>query len=234
MLSLYALGCTLLVAVLLVSKATSERRAQFGEIDVQRINIRKPDGSLSLVLSNEALMPGVIGQGHEYEGRKGVSGLLFFDGEGSEMGGLTFGSVRDGATLSHLGHLSFDGHQQDQTLVLAYSETWEDGERTQRGGGLRLVDREPVPETEYRTQGQKLKSDDPDERAEAEQWFSENYRYGQEWSNRVVVGSVDGTAYIGLNDAQARERLRLSVDEAGAAQVDVLDEAGQVVQTITP
>ena len=235
MLTVYATVSTLLLIAVVALAATSERRAAFDEIDVERINVRKPDGSLSLVISNEARMPGVISGGREYGPKKGRSGLVFYDGAGDEMGGLTFGSRVEDGVLTHSGHLAFDARGNDQAVNLSYAETWEGGEQTSRVGGLRFVDRAPSTPDEGRTRlemSEWSRTGTAAERERAAEWFEENGRYGRDWSNRIVIGSVDGTAYLGLNDGQARERIRATVSEAGAPRVEVLDADGAVVHVV--
>ncbi|WP_420456075.1 hypothetical protein [Rubrivirga sp.] len=231
-LTVYAVGSTLALGALLLTGARSERATRFVEIDVERINVRKPDGRLSLVVSNEARMPGVIVGDREVGEPKGRSGLVFYDGEGAEMGGLTYGSRRSGETVSHSGHLAFDGRGRDQALDLSYSEEWEGDTRTHHAGALRLIDRNGPAGTERYDMMERRRSDDPAERAEAEAWLSENGRYGEDWSNRVVVGSIDGRAYLGLNDPQARERLRATVGADGTPRVEMLDADGAVVREV--
>src|SRR5260370_11375997 len=72
--------------------AASPKKASFDEIEVKRINVVEPDGTLRLVISDKAHFPGLIVKGKEYphETRK-TTGILFFDDEGTENGGLTFG-----------------------------------------------------------------------------------------------------------------------------------------------
>ena len=235
MLALYALAATLLAAGLAVAASRPERRATFAEIDVERINVRKPDGRLSLVISNEDRMPGVVAGGREFPPhRPGAAGLVFYNGDGDETGGLTWGSTRTDTTFRTFGHLSFDGADQDQTLVLNFSEEWADGERTSRGGALRFVDRD-VPGGVARTAEamERARTGTPEEQAEARAWIGENLRYGETWSNRVVVGALDGLAYLGLNDAAARPRLRATVTAEGLARVEVVGEDGHAVHVVT-
>ena len=223
MLTAYAICSTLLLTAVVLLAATSERRASFDEIDVERINVRKPDGRLSLVISNETRMPGVILGHQEYGPKKGRSGLVFYDGAGDEMGGLTYGSRTDDGVLTHSGHLAFDARGSDQALDLAYSETWEGNERTSRTAGLRLIDRAPSTPTERRARFEATGEGDA---------AGSGGQYGVDWSNRVVIGTVDGTAYLGLNDAKARERIRAVVGAEGAPRVEILDGDGTVVHVV--
>ena len=59
---------TLLAAFTLADSAAARgqgRVQQFDEIDVHRINVREPDGTLRMVISNHARLPGVIVRGKE-------------------------------------------------------------------------------------------------------------------------------------------------------------------------
>src|ERR1700748_2748138 len=109
------------VTVLCGFTGANTRRQSFDEIDVHRINVREPDGTLRLVISNRQSFPGAIIKGKEYphEDRK-TAGVLFFDDEGTEDGGLIFGAVKDaqGKVTESNVHLSFDQYMQDQVLTL--------------------------------------------------------------------------------------------------------------------
>jgi hypothetical protein len=50
---------TLLAAFALVGYAAPQVQ-QFDEIDVHRLNVREPDGTLRMVISNHARLPGVV------------------------------------------------------------------------------------------------------------------------------------------------------------------------------
>lgn len=231
-LTAYAIASTLALGALLLSGARSPRLATFDEIDVERINVRKPDGRLSMVISNETRMPAVIVGDREYGEPKGRSGMVFYDGDGAEMGGLTYGSRRSGDTVSHSGHLAFDGRGRDQALALSYAEEWQGDTRTHHAGALRLIDRNGPTGLERYEMADLRRSGDPADRERAAAWFAENGRYGQDWANRVVVGSIDGRAYLGLNDPQARPRIEATVDADGTAQVTTLDANGDTVDTL--
>src|SRR5216117_807397 len=101
-----------------------EKRATFDEIDVGRINVMEPDGKYRMVISNRprSIAPIYKGKPFGYAGG-GRPGIIFFNDEGTENGGLTFGGSRtpDGTfTASH--HLSFDQFDQDQIMVLNYTD----------------------------------------------------------------------------------------------------------------
>src|SRR5216117_1298842 len=101
-----------------------EKRATFDEIDVGRINVMEPDGKYRMVISNRPRSIGPIYKGKPfgYEGG-GRPGIIFFNDEGSENGGLTFtGSVDSTGRYRASTHMSFDQFNQDQVLNLDYAD----------------------------------------------------------------------------------------------------------------
>ncbi len=113
---------TALLAVLLMgSKA---HVSDFDEITVDRLNITEPDGTLRMVIANKDRLPPVIIKGKERpemgEARP-QAGMLFYNDEGTENGGLIFsGKKNDKGQIVDSGvSLSFDRYGAGQTVQLA-------------------------------------------------------------------------------------------------------------------
>jgi len=133
---------TLLLGVVAWGQAAAEREVTgFVEIDVQRINVREPDGTLRMTISNSATAPGLIFKGaeHPFPNRQ-AAGILFFNDEGTENGGLLYGGAKKGQNVSSGGHLSFDQYEQDQVISLDQTE-----EHGRRRAGLTFFDRPATP-----------------------------------------------------------------------------------------
>ena len=96
------------------------RKAKFDEIDVQRINVCEPDGTLRMVVSDKARFPGLMIRGKEYPHPRSEAGMLFFNNEGTENGGLIFGGHKDneGKIIDSGGSLTFDQYEQDQIVQI--------------------------------------------------------------------------------------------------------------------
>jgi hypothetical protein len=113
-----------LTATLAVSMLTGFSRspiATFDEINVHRINVREPDGTLRMVIADSAKLPGVIVKGKEQpKVDRPQAGMIFFNDEGSENGGLIFGGKRDahGDVVDSGGSLSFDRYNANQVVQL--------------------------------------------------------------------------------------------------------------------
>src|SRR5437763_12561134 len=138
----YAVASTLALVLISVAAFTRQsQHAKFDEIDVERINVVEKDGKLRLVISNRDRSPGPIykGKAFGYQGG-GRPGMLFFNDEGSENGGLGFSGRRlpDGSVEASTG-MSFDQFDEDQVLVLNYSDR-----RGRRNVGMQILDRADV------------------------------------------------------------------------------------------
>jgi hypothetical protein len=118
---LYPLFLTPLVVAALANPTGSSKNTQFDEITVHRINVIEPDGTLRMVISDHARFPGIIVHGKEQPFDRPQAGMLFYNDEGSENGGLIFGGHRNakGQVVDSGGSLSFDQYDANQIVQLA-------------------------------------------------------------------------------------------------------------------
>jgi hypothetical protein len=118
-----ALVSTVALAALLMG-ARSSQQTHFDEISVHRINVTEPDGTLRMVVSNKARLPPVIIKGKERPEMgepRPQAGMIFYNDEGTENGGLIFGGRTNdkGQVVDSGGSLSFDRYGAGQTIQLA-------------------------------------------------------------------------------------------------------------------
>jgi hypothetical protein len=191
------------------------------QIDVERINLREPDGTLRMVISNTASAPGYIVKGteHVHPSRKSA-GILFFNDEGTENGGLIFDGATVDGKVSGSGHLSFDQYEQDQ--VVSLEQTEEDGRRR---AGLAFFDRPdgPLPVDLIDRAQTPVGQRELDALVKA-------HGFGVP---RVFVGkSEDRASTLLLRDDQGRVRLKLMVTHDGAASIEFIDADGKPVKRI--
>ena len=138
----YAIAATVLLGSLsLAAFRQGVQKARFTEIDVERINIVEPGGALRMVISNRPRSIGPIYKGKPfgYPGG-GRPGIIFFNDEGTENGGLTFTGKRgpDGKYQASSG-FSFDQFNQDQILYFQYND-----DNGRRRTGFTIADRADV------------------------------------------------------------------------------------------
>ena len=96
------------------------RTGDFRELTVERLNVVEPDGTLRMVISNHDLIPGIIVRGEERALDRSQAGMLFYNDEGSEVGGLIFGGHRnpEGDVVDSGVSLSFDKYESNQIVSL--------------------------------------------------------------------------------------------------------------------
>ncbi len=125
---IYSAVLTCIFALVLLSGAGASKKPAFDEITVHRINLVEPDGTLRMVISDHAKLPGIIVRGKEEPFARPQAGMLFYNDEGSENGGLIFGGRRNekGEVVDSGGSLSFDKYDANQIVQLAGVDDKED------------------------------------------------------------------------------------------------------------
>jgi hypothetical protein len=221
LLAVYAGLLTVAASVHLLSGSSGGRAARFEAIDVQRINIVEPDGTIRLVLSDKARFPGILFKGKEYpHPNRETAGILFYNDEGTENGGLTFGGEKgkDGKASAY-GHLSFDQYDQDQVLTLDASE--DDGYRK---AWLSIWDRPEYSIGELLDLQARIKGLSKEEQKKA---YEEFFAPRGQGHPRLFLGKTDdGGVSLRFNDKEGRERMVIEVSPDGAGAVRFLGEDG--------
>ena len=226
----YVAATTTSATVLALAAFTSvNARPHFQEINVERVNIVEPDGKLRMTISDAARSPGWIFHGKVYPGRPKGAGMIFFNDEGEEDGGIGFGGRKVNGKVTADGGMAFDRYDQDEAVTLRYSE--EDGRRQQ---GLSVTDRADMPIVvmlAHRDSLMKLSAGPA--RDSALQSFVQNH--GQPLAaRRLFAGrATDRSAVVSLSDPLGRPRLRMMVDSTGAASIQFLDTLGHVSRSIS-
>jgi len=233
-LKLYALTSTAAFVVLALAafqRPPTSQKTKFEEIDVERINVVEKDGKLRLVISNRDRSPGPIAYGKPF-GYPGGSrpGMIFFNDEGSENGGLTFSGKQgaDGKFASTV-HMSFDQYNEDQVIVLQYTD--ENGVQRK---GLQILDRANVPILDLVKQQEALqKMPAGAAKDSATKAFLEPRPGEPLAAQRLFVGrDPSKSALVVLSDKMGHPRMRMSVDSLGKASLDFLDASGKVTRSI--
>lgn len=219
-----------LVALIFVATAALGQPAgpqSFDEITVQRLNVVDANGTLRFVLANKDRMhPGVM-DGVMIDRPRPVAGMLFFNDEGDEVGGLTYSAQASEGERRASAQIAFDQYKQDQTIALSYSES-----NGRRMAGLQVWDRSDTPLTELiRRLNAANALQDPVEREKA---IKAARAAAPPGPRRVFVGkNTEREATVSLADARGRPRLRLTVTAEGEASIEFLDADGKVVNRLT-
>ena len=229
----YAIVMTAAVAVLALAAFRSQpaQERTFTELDVQRINIVEPDGKLRMVISNRARSIGPVYKGKPF-GYAGGSrpGIIFFNDEGTENGGLTITGSRDAqGNYTASSSWSFDQFDQDQVLTLQYVD-----QNGRRRTGITIGDRAEANIYDWVLRRDTINMiADTAARRVAMAKLLEPVNGVPLYAQRLYAGrDVAKNAVVNLSDALGRIRMRMRVDSLGRASLDFLDEGGRVTFSV--
>jgi hypothetical protein len=220
---------TVALALVVLCGFGNKHKAEFDEIDVHRINVVEPDGTPRMIISNEDKRPGNFfkGEQHARPDRKGA-GVYFYNNEGTEAGGLIYGSFLDksGKIEEANVHLSFDQYNQDQIFSVDAGE-----ERDGKFSMLRMNDVDDKPLIERVNASERISKLPAEERKSAWAKFNETHPLMR---TRVLLGRVnDKSAVLQLKDAEGRNRIVLKVAADGTPSIQLLDATGHVSRDIS-
>jgi len=224
-LKVWAVVATLVSAVFIVSAfAFQNKKQKFDVIDVGRINVVEKDGQLKMVISNKERQTPVIADGQTFGQEGGRSpGMIFFNDKGDEMGGLIFdGNKGEG----QYGSLTFDKFRSDQTIAFQHLESG----KGDYFAGLTFNDvSTPTVELNQKMDAIKRLSDEAARKAAIKEMTDK----GEFMVTRMSMGKGrDKAAFIGLNDARGKMRIKISVAAEGTPKIVFLDEAGKVTYSL--
>src|SRR5215510_10032580 len=105
LLAIYSGILTVVLAIVLLGGLSNEKKkVSFDEIDVKRINLVEPDGTLRLVISNKARFPGLYIKGKEYPHDRNTAGLIFLNDKAPKNGALSSEAPRTRRARLRLGN----------------------------------------------------------------------------------------------------------------------------------
>jgi hypothetical protein len=230
----YAGALTFSLAIMGVFAFTNNSISRFKEISAERINIVENNGQLRLVISNKERSPEVLAYGKPLTppipgGNR--PGLIFFNDEGTENGGLVFRGSRDSSgKYQATGHFSFDQYNQNQVLYLTYAD--ENGDQNT---GLHIDDWQSSPAFwDWRAQFKKAQQlPNGAEKEALLKKLMEPKAGVKAVAQRVFVGKDDSkTAMVTLADRMGKPRLQLLVDSIGTAKLNFLDDQGNITYSL--
>ena len=137
-LKLYAIVLTIIViaGIILIIRMI-HTNSRFDEITVGRINIVEQDGKLRMVISNQKDQHPGSYDGKDLPKRDRPAGMIFFNDDGDECGGLVYDGSKKEASMTY----SIDQYKNDQIMQLQYAQDKENN-GVNRSYGLKLWDRD--------------------------------------------------------------------------------------------
>jgi hypothetical protein len=229
-LAIYSAVLTIVFVSTVACGVSAFRNPQFGIITARRVNIVEPDGTVRLTISNRADFPGAWI--HKVESprpdRRDAAGMLFMSEEGTEQGGLIWGAEQlpDGTIENH-GHLSLDQYEENQIFALDAGQDGKD-----KFSRITISDQGDYPVDEKRKAKDRIGRLPADQQDAAWGQFFATHKHDV---RRLVLGrSPDGSVGLSLSDSTGKPRIRLTVDSDGKSALQFLDDAGNVVNELSP
>lgn len=206
-------------------------KQRFKLVEAERINIREPDGTLKAALSNAR----GFNEGQRAEqGRVRFSGLMFYNEEGQETGGLVyFGKAIPGGQDADV-TLTFDQFRQDQNVYLHHEE-FKDAHGLRIEDGLTINARPDWTKVkqEYATYAELEKLP----LAQREELQLQALQAGKISSRRLFYGVQrgvkDGSPYddagLFIRNKWGRNAIKLYVDDNNKPHFEVYDPLGKAM-----
>ena len=194
-------------------------------INAERINIIGVDGKPRLALCNKEELPDGVMNGKVLKRSEKHAGMIFYNDEGVEDGGLIFGGEEKNGLPSAGASLTFDQYMQDQAIQLLYAEGG--GKRTAH---LAFYDRPEIPMDELDGRFALLEKL-PD--AEKNAGYKKMKEEGLLEKERLFIGKDwDKSSKLILSDDKGQPRIEMQVTADGSAELLFLDAAGKVTKKI--
>ncbi|GAB2699918.1 hypothetical protein GCM10027037_25740 [Mucilaginibacter koreensis] len=208
-----------IAVIVLIATALIPRFSKPGTLTVQRINIVNPDGKPAMVISNRPRQhPGRMNN-QNLPQRDRPAGIIFFNDEGDECGGL----IAEGSKASADMSFTMDQYKNDQIVQLNYSQQNGQG-KPERRYGLTINDRDDfslLQQLDYFDSLKRLK-----DTAALSAGIS-RFKAAHHLEKRLFLGkNGNGTVGLFLNDSKGNPCLQIYVNEKDEAVVEAIDRHG--------
>ncbi|MBG44082.1 MAG: hypothetical protein CL530_08940 [Aequorivita sp.] len=221
----------LLIGIIAYIFISNNKKAEYSknkivpEITTERLNIVGKDGNKYVVLSNpeKQALATINGKPiNPEETERNTAGLLFFNEDGDEIGGLVYGI--DSTESYQL--LTFDQRKNDQIMTLRKDEYLEDG-KWKKQYGLLLQDRSEKQSNVIISELNKIRNiaDTVLRKKEYEKFYNNPDNLAPQ---RLFIGKTySENVGLFLMDKNNKPRLKIFLDENGAPHIESFDENGE-------
>jgi hypothetical protein len=203
----------------------------FKNINVENINIVDKDGTVRMRLFNNDHITQAIVDGKDilpgHRQNDPIAGVMFYNGEGDECGGLIFGSKRDEKGNYESGaSITFDQYKQDQVVQIHYSD-----DNGQKNYGFSVYDRPNTPLPELMDKHHNIINSELSE-VEKDRELDKIWEGNTE---RAFMGkNSKGEVTVQLSDSKGNPRIRMVIDDNDEPRMEFLDGEGNVTYKLPP
>lgn len=223
----YAILSTFFIVFFALSSFNSkDKNERFDELIVKKITVVGEDNLPRMVLSNETRQHSGRMNGKEWAKRERPSGIIFFNNQGDECGGLVYQTKeKDGKITSGMS-FTMDNYKDDQVLQILNDEYYNEGKAfIERGISINQY---PVG-TNIDVRNKKLEElkliENEKERKEK---IRELYK-NEGAVNRLFIGKTKGNSSgLFLSGPDGSPKMMIYVDEKGNPKIQTFGDKGEV------
>ncbi|MFC2163575.1 hypothetical protein ACFLT2_01110 [Acidobacteriota bacterium] len=210
---------------------SSQETTRFEEIDVERINIIEKDGTLKMALFNSDRL---IRGKSERQGQGRMAGMLFYNEDGYECGGLVYLGKKTPDGQDAGAGLMFDQYRQDQTIALQHNEK-VDSQGAHYDDGLTINSRPDwtVVKDEYAFYKMMKEFEGTEEEKESlyDKKAAENKVFRRRMFVGIRRGTKEGQYYddtgLFIRNRYGRNAIRIFVDKDNIPHLEFYDTLGK-------
>lgn len=230
----FAVSSAAIMTVLLLFAFKTNENQKFGTIDVERINIVEADGTVKMIITNVAQFPNgetIINDKAVNKNRKKRSGMLYFNEDGYECGGLIYDGAKNENGHSSGLSLTYDRYDGDQVMQLKTTDRAR-GDKRKVSSALMFSDRtENVSQEEVNKIMAEIESitDKKLRRQKRKEYYDKGLIGG---TPRILLGKTgsqnNGLFLFGDN---GKPKAMFYVDKSNKVKLEVYDDQGKVTNS---
>ena len=210
-------------AILLTSFRGQDRTEAVDELTVKRINVVAEDGKLRMVISNDYRQHSGRMNGKDMPKRERPAGIIFFNTEGDECGGLVYRGEKVNGVVQSGMSFTMDQYGYDQVIQILNTEMMKDS-TLMASRGFKINDLPLVTMEEVDNQFEAAKKI-TDATARAGKLKELRNKYGG--TSRLFLGkAMDSNTGLFISDASGKPKIKIYVDKDGTPKLEVLASDG--------
>ncbi len=193
---------------------------------MKKITVVGEDNSPRMVLSNENRQHSGRMNGKDWAKRERPSGLIFFNNEGDECGGLVYQTKeKDGKLISGMS-FTMDNYKDDQVIQILNDELYTNGKSyIERGISInQFPSGTNIDERNRKLDELKSIPDEKERRAKISELMKNEGSV-----NRLFIGKTKGNSSgLFLSGPDGKPKMMIYVDEKGEPKIQTFNDKGEL------
>ena len=227
----YAMLSTLLIAFLGFSSFDKKEKIEtLDELVVKKITVIGENNLPRMVLSNETRQHSGRMNGKDWPKRERPSGIIFFNNDGDECGGLVFQKKEKAGKIISGMSFTMDNYKDDQVLQILNEEYYANGKSIiERGISInQFPDGTDIDVRNAKLEALKNILDEKERRQKIRELMQNEGAV-----NRLFIGKTKGNSSgLFLSGPDGKPKMMIYVDEKGNPKIQTLNDKGEVKDII--